>query len=356
MEAGADKSGDARQEAMLERKSLLEHEGSTTASATGYGTSASLAHGRDDSGVAAGVSSEARDGRDQPVASRSSRDQVERRRSSGGLPEDRRQFQAARQEVFRNAVWNTRGGMYFLLVLLGFILILIPACLVVFIEVWSWVVLIAYSGLPCDQGLAFWLLMRNLISLFTPRLPDPDEAPDEQTERRRKAARLAALTSCGWLFVGLIWSGKCKTCQHTNPKLYEWVRFMVVCGLLVNCIVFFIPLLLRLVATAYHVMVSRGWIKSPNAANEKAIEHMLEVPFDPDVFSPDFVPQDGRTLPPAECCCCMEDFSGCKKIVCTPCDHYFHKDCLKEWLALSKTCPLCRSDLDISEPVQAREV
>merc|ERR1711869_159038 len=41
-----------------------------------------------------------------------------------------------------------------------------------------------------------------------------------------------------------------------------------------------------------------------------------------------------------------EDLNAEKAILRTPCDHYFHKDCLGEWLKLAKTCPICRSDLD----------
>ncbi|OEU14457.1 hypothetical protein FRACYDRAFT_165323, partial [Fragilariopsis cylindrus CCMP1102] len=27
-----------------------------------------------------------------------------------------------------------------------------------------------------------------------------------------------------------------------------------------------------------------------------------------------------------------------------PCNHYFHKDCLKEWLMKSNLCPFCRKE------------
>ncbi|KAL7500256.1 hypothetical protein ACHAWT_010975 [Skeletonema menzelii] len=32
-------------------------------------------------------------------------------------------------------------------------------------------------------------------------------------------------------------------------------------------------------------------------------------------------------------------------IVATPCDHIFHKQCCKEWLQLSRSCPICRRDI-----------
>ncbi len=35
----------------------------------------------------------------------------------------------------------------------------------------------------------------------------------------------------------------------------------------------------------------------------------------------------------------------------TACHHFFHEECLKPWLALKKTCPLCRYLL-VKEPQQ----
>mmetsp|Transcript_112800 Transcript_112800/g.221158 ORF Transcript_112800/g.221158 Transcript_112800/m.221158 type:complete len:353 (+) Transcript_112800:165-1223(+) len=352
MEAGFERSEESRREASLERRGLLDNGSSAAPSAASYRATASAEAGREAGRGDTGATHEPGNAADFQMRSISSR---ERRRSGGGGSEDRRQFQATRQEVVRNAVMNTRGVSVFV-VLLGFVLILLPTCLVVFIEVWSWVVLISYGNRPCDQDLAFWLLMRNMISVLAPRMPSPGELDEQLAERQRIAARWAAVIACGWLVVGFAWTRLCRTCQQSNPELYDWVRFLTVFGLVLNFLTIFFPLLILLAARAYHGLVSRGWIKSPNAANDRAIDQMREVKFDPEVFSPDAVVVDGRAPPPSECCCCMDEFSACHGIVCTPCDHYFHRECLKEWLALSKTCPLCRSNLDIDDPNGAHEV
>ncbi|KAK6789397.1 hypothetical protein RDI58_013196 [Solanum bulbocastanum] len=42
------------------------------------------------------------------------------------------------------------------------------------------------------------------------------------------------------------------------------------------------------------------------------------------------------------CSICMEEFEaeiGAKQV---PCGHLFHSSCLKNWLSLRKSCPLCR--------------
>ncbi|KAL5538870.1 hypothetical protein UlMin_043646 [Ulmus minor] len=51
-----------------------------------------------------------------------------------------------------------------------------------------------------------------------------------------------------------------------------------------------------------------------------------------------------------DCRVCLEEFlpaSNCrdqdhKKVVCLPCSHLFHKDCIVQWLEKSHFCPLCR--------------
>jgi len=46
-----------------------------------------------------------------------------------------------------------------------------------------------------------------------------------------------------------------------------------------------------------------------------------------------------------ECCICMEEFNRLDTIVETKCRHIFHKNCCREWLRQSRTCPVCRADI-----------
>ncbi|KAG6529263.1 hypothetical protein ZIOFF_011460 [Zingiber officinale] len=45
------------------------------------------------------------------------------------------------------------------------------------------------------------------------------------------------------------------------------------------------------------------------------------------------------------CSICLEDFNIMSHVLEMPCRHIFHRECLKEWLARSNTCPLCRFSL-----------
>lgn len=53
-------------------------------------------------------------------------------------------------------------------------------------------------------------------------------------------------------------------------------------------------------------------------------------------------PQDFKAT--SECCICMSEFQEDEDVTPLPCNiaHYFHAQCVTEWLKTNNTCPLCR--------------
>lgn len=47
-----------------------------------------------------------------------------------------------------------------------------------------------------------------------------------------------------------------------------------------------------------------------------------------------------------ECCICMIDFEQGEPIRYLPCMHYYHADCIDDWLMRSFTCPSCMEPVD----------
>ena len=45
------------------------------------------------------------------------------------------------------------------------------------------------------------------------------------------------------------------------------------------------------------------------------------------------------------CPICSEDYVVPEDVLCIPCSHYFHSDCVMPWLEAKKTCPMCRFEL-----------
>ena len=45
------------------------------------------------------------------------------------------------------------------------------------------------------------------------------------------------------------------------------------------------------------------------------------------------------------CVICLGDFNDKEKIICLPCIHVFHSDCIKSWLSNHRSCPTCKFEL-----------
>ena len=50
-----------------------------------------------------------------------------------------------------------------------------------------------------------------------------------------------------------------------------------------------------------------------------------------------------------QCPICMEDFVLDEKVKELTCHHFFHNDCIVEWLKLHATCPTCRTSFSTSD-------
>lgn len=49
-------------------------------------------------------------------------------------------------------------------------------------------------------------------------------------------------------------------------------------------------------------------------------------------------------------CFCANSLQDMNTAVITPCSHFFHAGCLKKWLYVQETCPLCHSQLKSQSP------
>ena len=46
-----------------------------------------------------------------------------------------------------------------------------------------------------------------------------------------------------------------------------------------------------------------------------------------------------------QCLICLEDFKNGDKTIMLPCIHFFHSNCIKNWLLSQNTCPICKFKL-----------
>lgn len=45
------------------------------------------------------------------------------------------------------------------------------------------------------------------------------------------------------------------------------------------------------------------------------------------------------------CAICREELAATQRLSELPCRHYYHKDCISNWLTNRNTCPLCRHNV-----------
>jgi len=135
------------------------------------------------------------------------------------------------------------------------------------------------------------------------------------------------------------------TCSQTSPWLFsfaKWYWFLSVPVVLASVVLIFLGSAC-LVAVIF--MARRGLLDwSPMAASPDTIGKMAVVDYNKESFADPEKPRDLR--PSGTCCICHEEYNEHKAIVKTPCGHYMHRQCLEPWLRASRTCPICRVDVE----------
>jgi len=270
-------------------------------------------------------------------------------RRSSSVVNERLQFQESQRQVVVNVANNGQGLLARLLVGLFWLFAVALASLWLYLYIGSVYILIFHLDAPCDQPLGSWLLIWFILpSLHALLDPPPPQVEGNENLRTGHSFRQVLIHAI-WFSIGCIWFFHAKTCQKTNVYLYLWVRLVINIYLFGVALFLVFPLVVAFFCLHafrfYHAMIDYGWISNPKAASVETINNLEVVPYDPALFALDSNdPNEKR--PAGECCCCSENFGPDLPIVRTQCFHYYHKQCLGEWLKLAKTCPLCRADLD----------
>lgn len=258
-----------------------------------------------------------------------------RGRTSSNRDMSQQQFRQAQQEAAQNALMET-GWLTWTIVILAFGIF----AFWFFVTVKSWYVLFCYYDAPCDQPLGDWLLVKLTLDVISSAIQQRPRAGDPP----RPLTWFILGLQNAWLVLGFHWCGECRTCQTSSPELFKWVQFLVVFGTVVTLLLMLLPVLFYMAVLLLVYLIGSGRLANKRAAREDTLSLLEKVPYRAELFSNSSDPDDDR--PSGDCCCCCEDFNDQKPILRTPCNHYFHEDCLAQWLKLAKTCPICRQDLD----------
>lgn len=232
----------------------------------------------------------------------------------------------SQQEAVQDAILEV-NMVYYTTMLLGFLVIFIAT----FFEVKSVYVLVVTYGDPCDRPLWYWLCGHIILGMLREISWQPLKS-------------ILLFVHVVWTFYGFLWFSKADACRASSPVLYSWVQVVLMVASIFLAATTLLPLTFYLTVMVLVLLVNHGVINNQKAAREGTLEKLEVIEFDPELFAPANAPDDPR--PAGDCCCCTELFDATKPVVRTPCQHYYHKECIGDWLKLARTCPLCRMDLE----------
>ena len=92
--------------------------------------------------------------------------------------------------------------------------------------------------------------------------------------------------------------------------------------------------------TLWEISEYLGYVKN-RAADSKSIQKLVSFTFGSSAATTT-LKQEEASL---RCCICLTDFEGGESLKEMPCKHYFHSDCLENWLYQNGSCPICRKSL-----------
>jgi len=159
--------------------------------------------------------------------------------------------------------------------------------------------------------------------------------------------RMSFWATLFWPIMAYTMLGETKTC---SPELKLVVASITIYYAVLVVVVVLAP---ACCVTIVFCLIRRGIViaRSATAAPANFISSLPEVAYDPTLFTGDGSPGTFAT----QCSICLDNFdtqSTIKRTNCRPMPHVFHASCLEGWLGLSRTCPICRSDLVAEQPGQ----
>jgi len=255
--------------------------------------------------------------------------------------------------------WSTYRGIVANLCV--FLLVLLTVSIVLFYMA-GWFVLIFHGSDPCDQPLGSWLMgmlffngiaaffgqqVRHLVYRIFWGWQPPGEHSTEDIPicMRTTLDALHFIVVLAICFSGLFLLTKSQTCSQTAPVLYKWIYIWI------HVMLFLIALRATLTlcgVAIITVMIAGGIWKTNDAADPDIISKIDIVTYEEGgiVHGAGEKGEDtvvgGQAM---ECSICFEKYKEAEELKFTPCRHLFHEECLKNWLKVKRTCPLCRLDL-----------
>jgi len=228
--------------------------------------------------------------------------------------------------------------------LICFVTVVFGALSLIMLVLWcraAFAALIFY-GKPCDQPLKFYLLVAIIWSQIT-RVTQLKVA---EWSFKARTILTCVLIFLGWCVIGwgVYMISAAKTCQETNAALFFPTQ-QYIYGQAIFTPVFLAIVVVSAMSLRPFVLRIARLLERPGC--EEAVHELPKVA----IGSPELIAEDGEVI---ACSICMAALTGdSDPPVRTPCNHYYHEDCLAQWCTNHTTCPLCRKE--IAPPESALE-
>ncbi|KAF9537894.1 hypothetical protein EC957_007536 [Mortierella hygrophila] len=123
-------------------------------------------------------------------------------------------------------------------------------------------------------------------------------------------------------------------CSTTNDPIYNW-SFKIIIFHVSMIGIYCLPCSSLLLTRVFPNSISSGLTRT---ATKPMIDKLGSTPMVEGMF--------GGDVEEATCAICLGDYKPDEIIRFLPCQHHFHLECVDQWLATDKSCPLCKHDID----------
>ncbi|KAF9121063.1 hypothetical protein BGW39_010866 [Mortierella sp. 14UC] len=151
--------------------------------------------------------------------------------------------------------------------------------------------------------------------------------------------RIMLLVFVVWTVIGVGFLGSDKggsrgPCSTTNDPIYS-LSFKIIVFHVSMIGLYFLPCSPLLLTRVLPTSISSGLTRT---ATRPMIDKLGSTPMVEGMF--------GGDAEEATCAICLGDYKPDETIRFLPCQHHFHLECVDQWLATDKSCPLCKHDID----------
>lgn len=195
----------------------------------------------------------------------------------------------------------------------------------------------------CDQPLKYYLIVTVLWSQIPGQIQKAILSAEASWQVKIGVALATAIP--GWAIMGwgVYMVHTAETCHKTNPGLFFPTRRYIYFQLALAAFSFAVVVFFAF--SARHIMLYVSSLMEGSGCAE-AVKALPKI----EAGAQELIAEDGEVT---GCPICMETLS--KGAVRTPCEHYFHEDCLATWCKNHLTCPMCREQVGDADDTKAGE-